>query len=78
MGTCDTCAKRGEWERQQPQGMRAQPYVLAKCSHRPLPPFWHNAGDIWVMPGCGSECVYYVPRETPNAKLTCPPRGQQE
>jgi hypothetical protein len=67
MGTCDTCEKRGELEQQQPQRRHDQPYVIAKCAHRPLPPFWANCGEIWVMPGCGSECMHYRPK-TPNVR----------
>jgi hypothetical protein len=67
--SCDTCAKRGPWEKQIPRawprsGLNA--YWIAPCLHTPLPPFWGGGTVPWVMRGCGSECRHYLIREQPS------------
>lgn len=52
---CDNCGKRGPWQTE-----------LAECHHHPKPPFWRNAGPLWVAHGCGSGCNVWAPIEAPN------------
>lgn len=57
MDGCDTCAKRGPWRR---ESRGPATWIIADCSHRPLPPFWGSIGTVQVMPGCGSECRHFI------------------
>lgn len=64
---CDTCCKRAPWTQEQ---FARRIVTIAECMHRPLPPFWHEHGPLQVMPGCGTQCISWVPatpQETPNA-----------